>query len=102
MPWLPKKDFWTFFGLFTAPSLSENHLYTTETLGKELGEEEKTLYKGFTYKNFIYTSVYWGKGQAKSRKLMLVANHTIIDWGPHVCCCLTAQMILTALSTQSY
>ena len=82
--------------------MSENHLYINETLGKELGEEEKTLCKGFTYKNFTYTPVHWGKGQAKSRKLMLVANHKIIDWGPHVCGCLTAQMILTTLSTQIY
>ena len=51
----PKKDFWTLFGLFTALSLSVNHVYTTETLGKE----QRTLCKGFTYKNFTYTPVHW-------------------------------------------
>ena len=35
----PKEDFQTLFGLFTALSLSVNHVYTTETLGKELGKE---------------------------------------------------------------
>ena len=33
----PQKDFWTLLGLFTALSLSVNHVYTTETLRKELG-----------------------------------------------------------------
>ena len=70
-------------GLFTALSLSVNHIYTTETLGKKLGKEQRTLCKGFTYKNFTYTPVCWDKCQAKSGKLMFVANHTIIDWGPH-------------------
>ena len=32
----PKEDFQTLVGLFTALSLSMNHVYTTETLGKEL------------------------------------------------------------------
>ena len=62
--------------------------YTTETLGKELGKdlgkERRTLCKGFTYKNFTYTPVCWDKCQTKSRKSMFVANHTIVDWGPHV------------------
>ena len=83
----PKKDFWMFLGLFTALSLSVSHVYTTETLGKvlgkELGKEQRTLCKGFTYKNFTYTPVYWDKCQTKSRKSMFVANHTIVDWGPH-------------------
>ena len=79
----PKKDFWTLFGLFTALSLSVNHVYTTETLGKELGKEQRTLCEGFTYKNFTYTPVCWDKCQPKSGKLMFVANHTIVDWGPH-------------------
>ena len=79
----PKKDFWTLLGLFTALSLSVNHVYTTETLGKELGKEQRTLCKGFTYKNFTYTPVHWDKCQAKSGKLMFVANHTIVNWGPH-------------------
>ena len=57
----PKKDFWMFLGLFTALSLSVSHVYTTETLGKVLGKElekeQRTLCKGFTYKNFTYTPV---------------------------------------------
>ena len=61
--------------------------YTTETLGKELGKdlgkERRTLCKGFTYKNFTYTPVHWDKCQTISRKSMFVANHTIVDWGPH-------------------
>ena len=64
-------------------SLSENHVYTPETLGKELGKEQRTLCKEFTYKNFTYTPVHWDKCQAKSGKLMFVANHIIVDWGPH-------------------
>ena len=36
----PEKDFQTLLGLFTALSLSMNHVYTTETLGKE----QNTLY----------------------------------------------------------
>ena len=79
----PKKDFRTLLGLFTALSLSVNHVYTTETLGKELGKEQRTLCEGFTYKNFTYTPVCWDKCQPKSGKLMFVANHTIVDWGPH-------------------
>ena len=69
--------------LFTALSLSVNHVYTTETLGKELGKEQRTLCKAFTNKNFKYTPVHWDKCQAKSGKLMFVANHIIVDWGPH-------------------
>ena len=79
----PKEDFQTLPGSFTALSLSVNHVYTTETLGKELGKEQRTLCKGFTYKNFTYTPVHWDECQAKSGKLMPVANHTIVDWGPH-------------------
>ena len=60
-----------------------NHVCTTETLGKELGKEQRKLYKGFTYKNFKYTPVRWDKCQAKSGKLIFVASHTIVDWGPH-------------------
>ena len=55
----PKEDFQTLLGLFTALSLSVNHVYTTETLGKELGKEQRTLYKEFTYKNFTYTVGYY-------------------------------------------
>ena len=79
----PKEDFQTQLGLCTALSLSVNRVYTTETLEKELGKEQRTLNKGFTYKNFTYTPVRWDKCQTKSRKSMFVANHTIVDWGPH-------------------
>ena len=75
----PKKDYWTLLGLFTALSFYENHVNTTETLGKG----QKTLCKGFTYKNFKYTPVHWDRCQTKSGKLMFVANYTIVDWGPH-------------------
>ena len=60
-----------------------NHVYTTETCGKELGKEQRTLCKGFTYKNFKYTPVHWDKCQAKSGKLIFVASHNIVNWGPH-------------------
>ena len=66
----------------------ENHVNNTETLGK--GKE-------FTYKNFKYISVHWDRCQAKSGKLMFVANYTIVDWDPMVCSYLTVQMILIAL-----
>ena len=79
----PKKDFRTLLRPFTALSLSVNHVYTTETLGKELGKEQRTLSKAFTNKNFKYTLVRWDKCQGKSGKLMFVANHTVVDWGPH-------------------
>ena len=82
-----QKGFLDLLRLFTALSLSVNHVYTTETLGKvlgkELGKEQRTLCKGFTYKNFTYTPVRWDKCQARSGKLMCGANHTIVDWGPH-------------------
>ena len=52
---------------------------STETLRKR----QKSLCKGFTYKNFKYTPVHWERCQAKSGKLMFVANYTIDDWGPH-------------------
>ena len=51
----PKEDFQTLLGLLTALSLSVNHVYTTETLRKELEKKQKTLYKGFTYKNYLYS-----------------------------------------------
>ena len=35
----PKNDFQMLLGLFTALSLSVNHVYTTETLGKMLGKD---------------------------------------------------------------
>ena len=63
--------------------LSMNHVYTTKTLGKEIKEKQRTLCKGFTSKNFKYIPVHWDKFQAKSGKLMFIANHTIVIWGPH-------------------
>ena len=74
----PKRNFHTLFRLFTALSFHENHVNTTKTLGKG----QKTLCKGFTYKNFKYIPVHWDRCQAKSRKLMFVANYTIVDRGP--------------------
>ena len=59
-----KEDFRTLLGLFTALSLSVNHVYTTETLGKELRKEQRILCKGFTNKNFKYIPVHWDKCQA--------------------------------------
>ena len=79
----PKRNFHTLLELFTALSLSVNHVYTTKALGKELRKEQRTLCKGFTNRNFTYIPVHWDKCQAKSRKLMFMANHTIVDWGPH-------------------
>ena len=61
-----------------------NHVYATETLGKELGKDQRTLCKEFTYKNFTYTPVRWDKCHTKlKKKSMFVANHTIVDWGPN-------------------
>ena len=60
-----------------------NHVYSTETLGKELGTEQRTICKGLTYENFKYAPVRWDKCQAKSGKLIPVASHTVVDWGPH-------------------
>ena len=73
-----KKEFLDILGLFTALSFDENHVSNTETLGKI----QKSLYKGLTYKNFKYTPVHWDRCQAKSGKLMFMANYTIVDWGP--------------------
>ena len=50
----PNKNFHTLLGLFTALSFYENHVNTTKTLGKG----QKLKCKGFTYKDFRYTSVY--------------------------------------------
>ena len=75
----PKKNFRRLLRLFTALSFYENHVNTTETLGKG----QKSLCKGFTYKNFKYTPIHWDRCQAKSGKLMFGANYTIVDWGPH-------------------
>ena len=80
-------------GLFTALSLSVNHVYTAEALGKQLGKEQRTLCKGFTYKNFPYTPVCWDKCQAKC--LWLIVQLLIGD--PMVCGYLSAQKMLTAL-----
>ena len=68
---------------YLLPFLSMNHVYTTETLGKELKKEQRTLCKGFTNKKFKYIPVHWDKCQAKPGKLMFIANHTVVNWGPH-------------------
>ena len=73
-----KRNFCTLFGLFTVLSFYKHHVNTTRTLGKG----QKLKCKGFTYKDFRYTSVYWDKCQAKSGKLMFMANYPIVDWGP--------------------
>ena len=75
----PKRNFYTLLGLFTALSFYENHVNTTKTLGKG----QKLEHKGFTYKDFKYTPVYWDRCQANSGKLIFVTNYTIVDWGPH-------------------
>ena len=41
-----QKGFSELLALFAALSLSVNHVYTTETLGKVLGKEQRTLCKG--------------------------------------------------------
>ena len=61
----PKEDFQMLLGLFTTFSLYMNHVYTTETLRKELRKEQRTLCKEFTNKNFKYILVHWDKCQAK-------------------------------------
>ena len=66
---LPKEDFTTLLRLFTALSLSVNHVYTTETLGKELMNEQRTRCRVFTNKNFKFALVHWDKYQAKSGKI---------------------------------
>ena len=75
----PKKNFRTLLGLFTALFFYENHVNTIKTLGKG----QKLEHKGFTYKDFKYTPVYWDRCQANSGKLIFVTNYTIVDWGPH-------------------
>ena len=60
----------------------ENHVNITKTLG----QGQKVECKGFTYKDFKYTPVYWDRCQAKSGKLMFMANYTIVNWGPHSMC----------------
>ena len=64
-----KEDFWTLLELFTTLSLSMNHVYTTKTLGKELRQEQRTLCKGFTNKNFKYIPVHWDKLSGQIRKI---------------------------------
>ena len=79
-----KEDFWTLLGLFTALSLSMNHVYTTETLGKELGKKQRMPCKGFTNKNFKYIPIHWDKCQAKSEKLTLMLIIQLTIRGPMV------------------
>ena len=83
----PKEDFQTLLRLFTALSLFVNHIYITETLGKELGKEQRTLCKGF-----IGTNV---KPNQENQCLWLILQLLIGD--PRECGYLTAQMILTTL-----
>ena len=84
-------------GLFTALSLSVNHVYTTETLGKVLGKEQRTLCKGFTYKNFTYIPICWDKCQTNQENQCLWLIIQLLIGDPMVCGYLTAQMILTTL-----
>ena len=82
-------------GLFTALSLSVNHVYTTETLGKELGKEHYA--KGLLIRTslmflFIGTNV---KPSQENQCLWLIIQLLIGD--PMVCGYLIAQMILTTL-----
>ena len=82
--------------LFTAFSLSVNHVYTTETLGKELGKEHYA--KGLLIRTslmflFIGTNV---KPSQENQCLWLIIQLLIGD--PMVCGYLIAQMILTTLS----
>ena len=93
----PKEDFQTLLGLFTALSLSVNHVYTTETLGKELGKEQRTLCKGFTYKNFAYIPICWDKCQTNQENQCLWLIIQLLIGDPMVCGYLTAQRILTTL-----
>ena len=91
----PKKDFWTLLGVFTALSLSVNHVYTTETLGKELGKEHYA--KGLLIRTslmflFVGTNV---KPSQENQCLWLIIQLLIGD--PMVCGYLIAQMILTTL-----
>ena len=81
----PKEDFQTLLGLFTALSLFVNHIYITETLGKELGKEQRTLCKGF-----IGTNV---KPNQENQCLWLILQLLIGD--PRVCGYLTAQRKVT-------
>ena len=67
----PKRNFHTLPGLFTALSFYKDHVNTT------CQYIQKLECKGFTYKDFKYTPVYWGRCQAKSGKLMFMANYTI-------------------------
>ena len=46
----------------------------TMSILPKLGKGQKLECKGFTYKDFKYTPVYWDRCQAKSGKLMFVAN----------------------------
>ena len=79
---LPPKDFWTSLGLFTALSLSINHAYTTETLGKEK-KKKKHYTKGLLIKIllillFVGTNV---KPNQENQCLWLIIQLLIGD--PH-------------------
>ena len=90
-----QKDSQMLLRLFTAFSLSVNHVYTTETLGKELGKEHYA--KGLLIRTslmflFIGTNV---KPSQENQCLWLIIQLLIGD--PMVCGYLIAQMILTTL-----
>ena len=91
-----QKGFSELLALFAALSLSVNHVYTTETLGKESGKKQSTLCKGFTYKNLFSCSFGTNvKPNQENQCLRLIIQLLI---GDHmVCGYLTAQMILTTL-----
>ena len=55
----PKEDFRTLLRLFTALSLSANHVYTTETLGKELGTNKEHHPNGLLIKTL---NILWFVG----------------------------------------
>ena len=92
----PKEDFQTLLGLFAALSLSVNHVYTTETLGKvlgkELGKEQRTLLiRTLHILLFIGTNV---KPNQENECLWLIIQLLIGE--PMVCGYLTAQKRLIA------
>ena len=93
----PKKNIHTLLGLFTALSLSISHVYTTQTLGKELKKEQRTLCKGFTNKNFKYIPVHWDKLRPDQENQCLWLIIQLSTGDPMVCGYLTAHRILTAL-----
>ena len=93
----PKKNIHTLLGLFTAISFSMSRVYTIQTLGKELGKEQRTLCKAFTNKNFKYIPVHWDKLRPDQENQCLWLIIQLSNGDPMVCGYLTAHTILTAL-----